>query len=152
MLAKCIQVSVKVSVTEGSLKGKVFGVGGKPQQQGQIMCRESLCPCTAWTVRKITGLFPIQMSSPARSGQMPLHKHRIGQFGLFLLLLNCLQKGSVREECLSVCPSLPVHPSRCSHTPGTGGQRDSTTHGPSSPNYGGRHRLGTWFLIPLLSV
>lgn len=33
MLAKRIQVSAKVSVAEGSGKGKAFGVGGNPQSK-----------------------------------------------------------------------------------------------------------------------
>lgn len=33
MLAKCIPVSAKVSVAEGSVKGEAFGVGGNPQSK-----------------------------------------------------------------------------------------------------------------------
>lgn len=33
MLAKRIKVSAKVSVAEGSVKGKAFGVGGNPQSK-----------------------------------------------------------------------------------------------------------------------
>lgn len=33
MLAKCIQISAKVSVAEGSVKGKAFGVGGNPHSK-----------------------------------------------------------------------------------------------------------------------
>lgn len=42
MLAKCVQVSVEVSVTESSFEGKVFVVGGKPQERGQVRWQESL--------------------------------------------------------------------------------------------------------------
>lgn len=35
MLAKCIQISAKVSVAEGSVKGKAFGVGGNPQSKAK---------------------------------------------------------------------------------------------------------------------
>lgn len=50
MLAKRIQVSAKVSVAEGSVKGTAFGVGGNPQSK----VREG--------VERISAHIPIELS------------------------------------------------------------------------------------------
>lgn len=123
MLAKRIQVSAKVSVAEGSVEGKAFGVGGKPQSKvrsRQGRCQESLCPNKDWTVRKMSGLFLTKMSSLVRSGPKALPELCGGQCEPFLLPLNCLQRdmgwrshvptGALMDGPISDFLSLPVCP------------------------------------------
>lgn len=100
MLAKRIQVSAKVNVAEGSVKGKAFGLGGNPQSK----VKEGVETVSAQrAVRKISGLFLTKMSSLVRSGPKALPELCGGQCEPFLLLLSCLHRDTgCRSHALAV--------------------------------------------------
>lgn len=158
MLAKRIQVSAKVNVAEGSVKGKAFGVGGNPQSK----VREGVETVSAQkTVRKISGLFLTKMSSLVRSGPKALPELLWwAVWALFAAIELSAQGQGLEEPCAGCgtdgwshqwvpvppCLFIPPLADLCGcYTPEMGTQRDSMRHRLNSPHYWEGHRLKSRF-------